>query len=110
EVRQIVRSEIRKRHSRRAREGCEWPALSRENFVCQRCGDAAGDRVVVGERSMILRTFLATIIFIVAPVCIAQTTSRPADGQQVCLPETDPNSPRKSKLKGDKPTDEIIRL
>jgi hypothetical protein len=40
----------------------------------------------------------------------AQSTQPTEKGQQVCLPETDPSSPRKSKLKGDQPSDEIIRL
>ena len=30
--------------------------------------------------------------------------------QQFALPETDPASPRKSKLKGTEPTDEVVRL
>src|SRR4051794_4751951 len=40
-------------------------------------------------------------------------TSKPAATkavQQVCLKEMDPKSPRKSQLKGDKPTDEIVRI
>jgi hypothetical protein len=41
-----------------------------------------------------------------APIVFGQPTTRP--GQQLCLPETDPASPRKSQLKGG-PSDEIIR-
>src|SRR5438046_1677901 len=41
-------------------------------------------------------------IFALAGYCIAAApTSQPT--QQFCLPETDPNSPRKSKLKSEKP-------
>src|SRR5688500_9113257 len=39
----------------------------------------------------------------------SQPATTQAKRQQVVLSETDPNSPRKSKLKGDKASDEILR-
>jgi hypothetical protein len=71
----------------------------------------------------LLASILVSAAILAIPACTraakpshaveSSTTSKPAATkavQQVCLKETDPQSPRKSKLKGDKPTEEMIRL
>src|SRR5512132_371259 len=54
------------------------------------------------------------LLAVLAPWVVASAqTTRPATesrGQQIYLRETDPNSPRKSKLKSDKPDNEILRI
>jgi hypothetical protein len=60
-------------------------------------------------RSILIQTIGVLFVANAAP---AQTT-RPAAtgaGQQIYLKETDPNSPRKSKLKSDKPDGELLRI
>src|SRR5881227_2337809 len=49
------------------------------------------------------------LILVILPILLAAAPAT-KPGQTVCVSETDPSSPRKSKLRGDKPTDEIIRL
>ena len=67
-----------------------------------------------GSKSPLWRKRLSALIalaltnMLATSICVAQPATRPA-GQQLCLHETDPNSPRKSKLKGDKPSAEILR-
>jgi hypothetical protein len=55
-----------------------------------------------------LGVFLLGVLAAWRSTSFAQPATRPA-GQQFCLPETDPNSPRKSQLHSKTPDDEIIR-
>ena len=53
----------------------------------------------------------AAMPVVLSPIALAQSqpATTQAKRQQVVLSETDPNSPRKSQLKGEKPSDEILR-
>src|SRR5689334_20907913 len=55
-----------------------------------------------------MRRLIGLSTLLISTALFAQPTSR-SSGQQMCLRETDPNSPRKTKLKSEKPDDEIIR-
>jgi hypothetical protein len=50
------------------------------------------------------------LLFLLLGVLAAWRSSSVFAQQQLCLPETDPNSPRKSQLHGKTPDDEILRI